>query len=224
MATEPRRACGYRKVRGLYFCGDGPGFPCDRLPFPLLVCPTCHGGIKQSRGWTWIDVAGLAGGVHPDCKDDFPCPFCMATPKMGKAGLLWIGEKFYPTPGHFIHEADSLGISKRIKAVPRNFKVGETWILLAHPKAIEQVNWDGPEKRFIPGIFRIFRPSRIELIITETQSKDAEFMADLEMRKICAVIVPDGDRDHQGTVYDDEEESEPHLPFDGGEENRPNAQ
>jgi hypothetical protein len=214
MAIERKRACGYRKVGGIYLCSDGAGVACDRLPFPLEVCPTCHAGIKQSRGWTWIDVAGLTGGVHPNCKDDFACPFCMATSEMGKAGLLWIGERFYPTTHHFIWEATELGISKRISQISRNFKVGETWILLAHPKAMEQTNWDGPTKKFIPGIFRIFRPSRIEKIITETQSKDPEFMAELESDGYTAVIVPDNDRDHRGTVYD-EDDDQRDLPLEG---------
>lgn len=214
MAVEARRGCGYRKVGGIYLVGGGSGVFCDRLPFPLDVCPTCHHGIKQSRGWTWIDVAGLTGGVHQGCKDDFACPFCMATSEMGKAGLLWIGEKFYPTPGHFIEESERLGISRRVSAVPRGFKVGETWILLAHPKAIAK--WDATEMKWIPGIFRIFKPSRIEKIITETQSKDAEFMRELEASGLTPVIVPDNDRDHQGSVYD-REKVQPDLPYVAGQ-------
>jgi len=215
MAIESKRGCGYRKVGGLYLCGGGSGIACDRLPFLLDVCPTCHAGIKQSRGWTWIDVAGLTGGVHPNCVDDFACPFCMATSEMGKAGLLWIGERFYSTPRHFVAEADALGISRRIAAVPRNFKVGETWVLLAHPKAVEcsGMTADGFKMCQKPGIFRIFRPSRIEKIITESQSKDPAFMAELAKQNLSPVVVPDGDRDHQGTVYDDETENEPELPL-----------
>src|SRR5262249_4554709 len=29
---------------------DGPSAPCGRLPIPLDVCPTCHGGIHPTRG------------------------------------------------------------------------------------------------------------------------------------------------------------------------------
>ena len=54
MAVEARRGCGYRKVGGLYLMGGTGGMPCCKMPIPLHVCPTCHGGIKQTRGWSWI--------------------------------------------------------------------------------------------------------------------------------------------------------------------------
>lgn len=62
---------------------------------------------------------------------------------MGKAGLMWVGEKFYKTPEVFVAEGVTMGFSKRIKAVPRGFKVGETYVLLAHPKAIDRIVHDG---------------------------------------------------------------------------------
>ena len=217
MAVEARRGCGFRKVGGLYLMGTGSGFPCDRLPIPLIVCPCCSAGFKQTRGWTWIDVNALVGGIHKNCGDEFPCPLCMATPEMGKAGMLWIGEKFYPSPADFVREADELGISRRIAAIPRNFKIGETWVLLAHPKTLSCPKCGGAglfqKERCedckatgkIAGIFRVFRPHAIEKIITETQSKDAELMEDLRKRGLTPVIVPDDDPDHQGTVYDVED-------------------
>ncbi len=137
MAVEARRGCGYRKVGGLYLVSDGRGVFCDRLPILLEVCPTCGHGIKQARGWTWVDPAAIVGGVHPNCADQFPCPLCMAPHELGeRAGLLWIGEKFYKSVEAFDREAAELGISRRISAIPRGFKMGETWILFAHPKAI----------------------------------------------------------------------------------------
>jgi len=209
-------------VGGLYLVAKGSGFPCDRLPIPLTVCPCCSHGIKQTRGWTWIDVALLLDGVHRNCQDEFPCPLCMATPNMGKAGLIWIGERFYKTPGEFTREADKLGISRRLATVPRGFKVGETWVMLAHPKTtcarcggaglrdLETCSTcEGSGK--VPGIFRVFRPERLEMIVTATQGANAEFLAGLAARGITAVIVPDDDRDHQGTVYDDDDEAEPPL-------------
>ena len=136
MAVEPRRGCGFRKIGGLYFVGGGRTVFCDRLPILLEVCPTCAHGIKQTRGFTWVNAEVLVDGVHPNCKDNFPCPLCMAPGELGRCGLLWIGERFYKTPAHFDREAMELGISRRISAIPRGFKVGETWILFAHPKAI----------------------------------------------------------------------------------------
>src|SRR5580692_11623011 len=111
---EPKRGCGYRKVGGLYLVGGGIGIPCDRLPFELTVCSCCGQGIKQARGWTWIDVAKFFQGEHKlilppvpvpgvnpiltNCKCVEFCPLCKAPETMGRAGLLWIGEKFYKTP------------------------------------------------------------------------------------------------------------------------------
>jgi hypothetical protein len=206
MAIEPKRGCGWRKVGGLYLVSGGQGVACDRLPIPLGVCPCCSQGIKQARGWTWIDVALLVGGVHKDCADQFPCPLCMATSEMGKAGLLWIGEKFYKTPQAFDAEGAEMGISRRIKAIPRGFKVGETWILLAHPKTIRTTE---PAKEgelienvvFKPGIFKVWRPTHIEKLVLESQ-RDSEEVKDLIEKGITPVFIPDDDKDHRGSVYD----------------------
>lgn len=216
MASEAKRGCGYRKVGGLYLRGQGAGMPCDRLPLALTVCPCCSHGFKQTRGWTWVDINLLVGGVHRNCADEFPCPLCMATSEMGKVGLLWIGEKFYPTVEAFLREADTMGISRRIAAVPRGFKVGETWVLLAHPKGIacrqcggaglsqgkpcELCNGTGRSA----AIFRVFRPHAVEIIVTDAQSKDETFMEGIKARGLTPVVVPDNDVDHRGTVYEDE--------------------
>lgn len=221
MAIEARRACGHRKVGGLYLVSNGSAIACDRLPYPLIVCPCCSAGFKQSRGWTWVDVSLLVGGIHRGCEDEFPCPLCMATPNLGRAGMLWIGERFYKTPADFNREADRLGISRRIGAVPRGFRPGETWVLLAHPKTTCARCVGAGLKDFerctacegtgkAPGIFRLFRPERVEKIITESQSKDEVFMFGLGPH-LTPVIVPDNDRDHQGTVYDDDSDEEPPM-------------
>lgn len=229
MAVEAKRGCGYRKTGGIYLVSEPGGMPCDRLPIPLTVCPTCSHGFKQARGWTWVDVNALIGGVHKDCHDAGPCPLCTATADMGKAGMLWIGEKFYPTPESFDNEAQTLGISRRIHAVPRNFKVGETWILLSHPKGIckectachgvglkRENNVTIMERceacegeRFVitPAIIKVWRPQRIEKILAESQ-RDSEEHKELEEKGITCVFVPDGDKDHAGSVYDSEEPEE----------------
>lgn len=234
MSVEPRRGCGYRKIGGLYLVSGGYGVVCDRLPIPLGVCPTCSHGIKQTRGFTWVDAAALVGGVHPNCADDFPCPLCMAPHQLGRCGLLWIGEKFYKTPYDFDREAAVLGVSRRISAIPRGFKVGETWILFAHPKAIRKpgfcecgheekwhrLNLNGIPMdcqepsgcecedytvRYDAGIFKVWRPERIEKILPESM-RGSEHAAELIDKGITPVFVPDDDPDHRGTVYDEEKE------------------
>ena len=226
MAVEPKRGCGYRKIGGLYLVSGGSGMPCDRLPLVLDVCPCSH-GFKQSRGWTWVEVNGLVGGVHRDCQDPFPCPLCMATSEMGKAGLLWIGEKFYKTPADFDREGAQLGISRRISAIPRGFRVGETWVLLAHPKTVRAgctacgtkgylgevgvqevcTGCEGKGHKFLAGIFKVWRPERIEKILPESMRGSGK-ARELEEKGITPVFVPDDDPDHRGTVYDKPEDED----------------
>lgn len=235
MSVEARRGCGYRKVGGLYLVSGGAGFPCDRLPIRLDVCPVCSHGFKQSRGFTWVDLFGLVGGDHENCQDENkPCPTC--TPKLvGKAGLLWIGEKFYKTPGEFTHEGISLGFSRRIKAIPRGFTVGESWVLLAHPKTVVCPHCDstGSTKEAmqnmianggmiisdlpkcetckgdgkLPGIFGVWKPTRVEKLFRESE-RETDAVKDAISKGITPVFVPDNDKDHQGTVYDKAEDSE----------------
>ena len=225
MAVEARRRCGYRKVGGIYLVAPGGGHPCDRLPLILDICPTCGHGIKQTRGFTWIDVPALTGGVHRNCGDTFPCPLCMAPEEIGRAGLLWIGAQFYPTTGDYIREAEELGISRRITAVPREFRLGKTWILLAHPaggpcRACQGAGLLPSDDKTpvcpfcirgrMPAIFRVFQPTAIEQIVTDKQMEGeagAALREQLQRKGITPVIVPADDQDHQGTVYDRDEQN-----------------
>jgi len=76
MAIEPKRLCQYRKVNGLYLCGEYISAECDRMPFPLTTCPVCGGGVKVSRGFTRI-IPGQLFGNHQDCQDlHRPCFLC----------------------------------------------------------------------------------------------------------------------------------------------------
>lgn len=200
MAVEPRRGCGYRKIGGLYLVSGPQGMPCDRLPYPLEVCPTCNQGIKQARGWTWVDVKALVRDAHMVCHDfdQMLCPMC--APLQERAGLLWIGERFYPTVETFNWEVVKLGISRRIRVIPRGFEIGKTWILLAHPKAVQQ-KFNVQD----PGIFKAWRPSRIEKILPESK-RGSEEVAELEKKGIFPVFVPDNDPDHTGSAYGEVEE------------------
>lgn len=209
MAIEAKRGCGYRKVGGLYMVGGGVGVPCDRLPFELSVCACCGQGIKQALGWTWIDVGKFFAGAHREWDNGdtnpcgcpgitigqikFPCALCHHPETLGRAGLIWVGEKFYKTPDDFLREGLAMGFSRRIKAVPQGFKIGETYIMLAHAKAVV---------KDCPGIFYVWLPSRLERIYKESDRESEEVKADAK-RGIQAVFVPDNDPDHQGNVHDD---------------------
>ena len=192
---EKKRGCGYRKPGGIYLCMDGIGKICGALPIELTVCPTCHHGIKPARGWTWINIADLVekrgcyyqDDPHKGCGN---CPIADAQIQM--AGLLWVGEKFYKTPGDFATEASEMGISRRISMVPRGFTIGETWVALAHRRAIATrmeaiVGEPIKESEFKPGIFHIFKPSRLEYIVKEFDPQDK--LEKLEKRGITLVKV-----------------------------------
>jgi len=100
------------------------------------------------------------------------CPGCFYPDSKDRAGLLWVGEKFYTT-NKFLTEAATRGISRRIATVPHGFKVGETWIYFAHKKAIPGQNGN-PDSA---GIFAAFQPIRIEYVVKGNESDD-------ELRKL----------------------------------------
>jgi hypothetical protein len=194
---ERERGCGYRKKGGMYFVSEGVAAPCDKLPIPLTVCPCCNHGIKQTRGYQWINSQLFSAAI---CSGQ--CTTCPMNFKNLRMGLMWVGEKFYSTAGEFIKEANAMGVSKRISQVPRDFVVGETWIALAHPKACNGIG-EGGKQVMVPGVFRAFKPSAIEYVIKGNETD--EELVDLEARGFTLVnVIPD--KDSQTTMYEDDEE------------------
>jgi hypothetical protein len=195
---ERKRGCGFRVPGGIYLRTDGMGRVCGALPIELTVCPTCHHGIKPARGWTWINIAELAAvrGCHYQEDDEKGCGNCpIADAQIQVAGLLWVGEKFYKTPAEFSKESADMGISRRITMVPKNFKLGETWVALAHRKAIpsskelveHQLGVEPSDLEYKPGIFHIFKPSRIEYVVKSDDSD--EKLEKLEKRGFTLIKV-----------------------------------
>lgn len=138
---EGPRGCGHRKAGGLYIVADGIGGACGKLPLPLHRCPTCDGGIKPSRGWTWITPSALFADVRCAAppKQCIGCTLSGTLSPMdgSKHGLLWIGESFYPTPGDWLREVRQMGVSRRIAAFPKGLVPGETWVFVAHRLAAD---------------------------------------------------------------------------------------
>lgn len=209
MAIEPMRGCGYRVVGGLYLCGGGLEMHCDRLPYELEICPVCGAGVKFTRGWTWLDwgkYAGPHGTTLRECSCPPQCPICQSAYQHHPQpyGLLWVGEQFY-TLQSFINEALTMGVSRRIAAVPRNLKLGETWVLFAHKKVIGVAELTPgstdlrPENfqytEFKSGVFYAFRPQSLELLIWESEANTG-YLIELAERGITPIIIPDGDEDH----------------------------
>lgn len=194
---EGPRGCGYRKSGGLYLVSDGLGDPCERLPLPVTQCPTCGHGVRPARGFAWLDGEEFfqpAHLKHGGDAHDRRCPLGLrvAVPgteppvydltdnkDLSHIGLLWVGEKFYPTVAHFTDEAARMGVSRRISQVPRDFEPGKTWVFLGHRKTISKIVTNTAlgrdEVEFTPGIFRVFMPARIEYVV-----KGDETEADLE--------------------------------------------
>src|SRR5262245_6574444 len=144
ISYEGPRGCGHRKAGGIYLVAPGVGAPCGRFPLPVDRCPTCSHGLKQTRGFTWFDPrtfwgpAGCAAVYGPPQAQNRcqVCPAGLALPE--RAGLLWIGAQYYPTPADFLTEAREQGISRRIAQVPRELEIGQTWIFLAPPRVLRE--------------------------------------------------------------------------------------
>lgn len=200
---ESRRGCGWRKPGGIYLVAPAPDAKCCRLPHILDICPCCGAGIKPTRGWTWVDVDKLFwpngyDEYHDKCPNNDWTHICpLSRPgTIGKAGLLWIGEQFYATPEAFLMEAKSMGISRRIHSVPRDFKLGETWVLLAHRKGAlaahtaEDGLFKGEDMEiWQPAIFSVFKPAAMEYIVTGHE--DEESLEQLVKRGLTPVrVVP----------------------------------
>lgn len=139
---------------------------CERLPFPLVVCPCCGEGIRFFRGVRIFQPDKLFAADHePICDPKVPghvhslCRTC-APPENEEHFIMWVGEKHYPTPSAFVGEAMGMGISKRINSIPRGFELGKTIVYLAHKKAI----WKSLDEQEA-GIFGSFVPKWIDGVI-----------------------------------------------------------
>jgi hypothetical protein len=166
--TERERLCGYRKKGGIYLVSDGLASPCDKLPIPLTVCEFCGGGIKQGRGFAWIKSdlfeSKYCGGA---------CGTCPLSKPGKKMGLMWVGNKYYSSAEVFTKEAAIMGVSKRLNQIPFEFVIGETWVALAHPKAVVSIEVSAGGSGIVatPGIFHAFKPSRIEYVVTGNETE-----------------------------------------------------
>jgi hypothetical protein len=185
MMIERKRGCGFRKIGAMYLIGSGLTVPCDRLPYKLDYCPTCGSGIHFQRAVQWVDwlmYAGmhLIGFLKKDCGCNKLCPICHPEDEK-KYAVMWVGAKYYTTQS-FVDEAQKLGVCKRIATVPKGVKLGETWILLAHKKAVTTST--EPE----PGVFYAFRPLKIEKIVSMTQAKHKKKMKALQERGISVLV------------------------------------
>jgi hypothetical protein len=201
---EAARGCGYRKPGGKYLVSGALSEPCPKLPIELASCPCCGGGIKQARGWTWITPDPLLDpGPHGSERHTAVCPLGSKEHWADgtRAGLIWVGASHYKTPEAFMSEAAKMGVSRRIHNVPRELVIGETWVALAHPKAVAgecehgaPVNYpcvncpDGKSAgEWKGGVVTFFRPTAIEYVVKGTETE--EELDKLEERGLTLVKV-----------------------------------
>jgi len=188
---DRERGCGWRQPGGLYLMADGFQAPCGRMPLALTVCSSCGAGIKPSRGWTWITLPmALCEALPTGCSRKhlvqcLICPLSPSSPTL-RAGLLWCGASFYPTPRDWLYEALEQGISCRISRVPRDLVLRETWVLIAHRKAITSPTTSGALV-CTPGIIQAFCPDRIEYIVIGEET--AKQLAHMQQRGITPVYI-----------------------------------
>jgi len=193
-SIETARGCGYRKKGGIYVMGGNLWGSCGKLPRECDRCPACDHGIKPSRGWTWVDPRHWFEKMEcSEAPKGTTCEHC----KLGgglpeKAGILWIGEKFYPTVEKFAAEARTRGISRRIAQIPKELEVGQTLVLLAHRKGMNipcpecggkaLMPTEFPEFADcprcngqpvqVPAIFAAFTPTALEYIVNDNETPD----------------------------------------------------
>jgi hypothetical protein len=188
-----KRGCGFR-YPGLYLFGMGVAVSCDRLPLKIPICPCCGETIRQLRSVRIINPNKMYGKhlvyevtdemlenpltVHKTCDCDIGCPVCHPPEK---AGLMWIGERYYPTPKSFIQEARIAGVSKRVPVVPKEIKIGD-WVFLAHPNGNE-LDLDHPER-----IIYAFQVQQIQRVLTPVQAEDEKFVEKIKQRGYVPVI------------------------------------
>jgi len=194
---EKERGCGFRR-QGWYLRADGGSHECGKLPLKIEPCECCGLQVKLTRGLQLVNIKNLF--KNATCKTyGTGCAFCLIN-RAETGYLLTIGHKFYKYWEDFSREADEMGISKRVSfPLPRNFKVGESVVLLAHPKVftelvpeesieepVVEIDEDAPQKKLpmivspsettgrlvakdIPAVVMAFIPSRIEYVVSDTE-------------------------------------------------------
>jgi hypothetical protein len=226
MAEKPSAPCGGLpfKIAPCSCCGVGvrPSRGYTWIEPDKLFADVVERIAKIDMGWG-------CGHVH--------CQFCPVSHPPTRAGLDWVGVQHYPTVEHWMREARDVGISRRITAVPKDFEVGKTWVFLGHRAAIHEEcpkrlgpghpplgsiaephplpaeatpcdECKGTGELKLPGIFTVYRPTRIEKIVDEEVS--AEEVAALEKRGIEPVIVRKVEQSPE-LPLSDEEGGEPVL-------------
>lgn len=228
-AVEAKRGCGYRKAGGIYVVSGGIGEPCERLPIPIETCDHCkRPAIEFTRSIQWVGVSYALAKARACDFNPGHCTRCVicqpvlmereADPK-DEFAVMWVGESHYATPMDWTREANQMGVSRRMNAIPKEMVVGKSWVVVAHNRAIETKcdtcdgrgrtgkagkdadecgTCEGKGKVGKPGIFHAFRPRGYELVVTPSMAKQ-EWVKELQKKHgeaLKLVEVPEDDPDH----------------------------
>lgn len=170
---DHKRGCGWRQKGGLYLIGSQLTNPCGKLPLQLNQCDICGFNLKPCRSFTEITIPNLFEMPSNKCECKlYSCSercLMSSVRQKEKALLLWCGENFYPTPESFLREATELGISRRVHAVPKTFKLGQIAVFIAHRKAISVTDEDN-KVTYNCGIICAFIPQRIEYVVKDNDT------------------------------------------------------
>lgn len=214
MAVERVRGCGFRKLGGIYLVADeGVWLSCERFPIPLRACPTCDCRVNFARSFQWITHEMLLAYAKPCAQVDDHCPMCpLCSPSLlkndrpsKKSGLIWIGKQHY-SPESFLLEANNLGVSRRVSAIPKGLVIGKTRVFVAHKQGLnnQATMFDGAPERedgdmVEPAVIASFVPRRIELMVDDTgKMEDEEWVQKLvEKKGVTLVRLPADDPDHR---------------------------
>jgi len=131
--VETPRLCGYRVEGGEYVVSQGKAIGCGKLPLSTL-CKCCNDDIPFFRGTKMLWNHRF---INVECRKETHCQSCQSVSIKQRVMIMWVGQKFYPTPNDFIEEAEKRGVSKRLNGnLPNEFVVGETFVFFGHRKAI----------------------------------------------------------------------------------------
>ena len=89
--------------------------------------------------------------------------------------LMGVGQKYYPTPKHFIKEAKKLGVCKRIPTIPKYLCFDKSRIWLVHWRTRE--------------IFAYFIPTRVEIVGDNEQLVEQAKKYGAKIKKVDAATV-----------------------------------
>jgi hypothetical protein len=171
---ESARPSGHRTPGHFYLVGKIAEFYCCQLPIPLPVDMMPKAGIVP------VPEAFIRSRLKACRKNDCPGSRTRVNPfeenSLNTAGMVWVPESYYPSAAIYVQEARQRGYQVHIKSPHCGIKPGQSWVLLAHRKAIVDyargmggwVDEEGEahtEVGYKPGIFGMFKVDAIEYVI-----------------------------------------------------------